>query len=355
MAIKLTPGNLYFIRDIDYLTGEIGKYVKIGIVTNDRKTEDRLKDHQTGNPRGIYPVAEVTNVPFVERLETQLHYEHNEKWIAGEWFLLDDKEVKAVVKRAEALKTQQLSEKPLLEEVLLKIQKKTSNGKIKKADKKVLDIEKNIIQLKGELNVLKAKIEISKYEFYTLLGANGTIDGVLRIKYSPSTLKFDEKALQVTHPALYNKFILPREDVFKHTFNFTNSANYSLGNVNPAIHAAQAALGTTTYTQAQLKGLQKRTKKIEKLHVDHLLLLKEMKWREYAIEITEYHLQKLVGTYDGIDGICTWRRYYAPQTNSFNVAAFKEKHPKLYESFVTKPSNEVFAMDVEKSRAYKPK
>jgi hypothetical protein len=37
-------------------------------------------------------VAEVTNVPFVERLETQLHYEHNEKWIAGEWFLLNDKE-----------------------------------------------------------------------------------------------------------------------------------------------------------------------------------------------------------------------------------------------------------------------
>ena len=76
MAIKLTPGNLYFIRDIDYLTKDIGKYVKIGIVTNDRATEERLKDHQTGNPRGIYPVDEVPDVPFVERLETQLHYEY---------------------------------------------------------------------------------------------------------------------------------------------------------------------------------------------------------------------------------------------------------------------------------------
>ncbi len=45
MAIKLTPGNLYFIRDIDYLTDEISKYVKIGIVTKDRTTETRLKEH----------------------------------------------------------------------------------------------------------------------------------------------------------------------------------------------------------------------------------------------------------------------------------------------------------------------
>jgi hypothetical protein len=355
MAIKLTPGNLYFIRDIDYLTGEIGKYVKIGIVTNDRKTEDRLKDHQTGNPRGIYPVAEVTNVPFVERLETQLHYEHNEKWIAGEWFLLDDKEVKAIVKRAEALKTQQLSEKPLLEEVLLKIQKKPSNGKIKKADKKALDLEKNIIQLKGELNVLKAKIEISKYEFYTLLGANGTIDGVLRIKYSPSSLKFDEKAFEAAHPSIYNKFILPREDTFKHTFNYTNSSSYSLKVVNPTVHSIFSALGKTTYTKAQLSGTQKRTKKIEQLHADHLILLKKFKEREYKLEILEYQLQKVVGAYDGIQDICAWKREFVPQSPAFNTTAFKEKHPKLYDSFVTKPSNEGFAMEVEKSRAYKPK
>ena len=94
MAIKLTPGQLYFIRDKDYITGEVGKYVKIGIVKEDGTTEKRVKEHQTGNPRGIFPVDEVTDVPFVVRLETQIHYENNEKWICGEWFLLDDKEVK---------------------------------------------------------------------------------------------------------------------------------------------------------------------------------------------------------------------------------------------------------------------
>ena len=156
MASKLTPGNLYFIRDIDYLTGEVGKYVKIGIVTNDRTTEDRIKNHQTGNPRGIYPVAEVTDVPFVERLETHLHYEYNEHWITGEWFLLNDKEVKALVARAESLKADQINEKPMIERVLLKLDKSISNGQIKKANKQSLALEQQIIQLKGE-NLISIK------------------------------------------------------------------------------------------------------------------------------------------------------------------------------------------------------
>jgi hypothetical protein len=355
MAIKLTSGNLYFIRDIDYLTGEIGTYVKIGIVTKDRKTEDRLKDHQTGNPRGIYPVAEVTDVPFVERLETQLHYEHNEKWITGEWFLLNVKEVNAVVKRAEALKAQQLTDKPLIEEVLLKIQKKVSNGIIKKASKQALELEAHILKLKGELKVLNARIDISKFELFQLLGANGSIEGVLRIKYSPSKLVFDEKAFEAAHPSLYEKFTLPRADTFKHTFNYSNSSSCSLKVVNPSIHAIHSALGKTTFTKSQLTGIQKRTKKMEELHADHLQFLKESKRIEYELEILEYHLQKMVGNYEGIEGICTWKRMYVPQVDAFNATAFKEKHPALYESFVIKPTAEGFAMDVEKYRAYKPR
>ncbi|NDB36649.1 MAG: GIY-YIG nuclease family protein, partial [Flavobacteriia bacterium] len=248
MAIKLTSGNLYFIRDIDYLTGEIGNYVKIGIVTKDRTTEERIKDHQTGNPRGIYPVAEVTDVPFVERLETQLHYDHNEHWVTGEWFLLNDKEVKSIVAQAEHLKAQQLFHKPIIERVLLTLDKALSNGKIKKANKQSLALEQQLIQLKGEINVLKAKIELSKFVFYTLLGANGSIEGVLRIKYAPGKFDFDKKAFEVAHPALYKKYTLPRADAFKHTFSYTNSSKYSLNTIDPGLHASLKALDDTTYS-----------------------------------------------------------------------------------------------------------
>ena len=355
MAIKLTPGNLYFIRDIDYLTNEIGKYVKIGIVTNERTTEERIKNHQTGNPRGIYPVAEVTDVPFVERLETHLHYENNERWITGEWFLMNDTEVKSVVARAEYLKSQQLIYKPLIERVLLKIDKAPSNGKIKKANKQSLAVEQQLIQLKGEINVLKAKIELSKFVFYTLLGANGSIEGILRIKYAPGKFDFDKKAFEVAHPALYKKYTLPRPNAFKHTFNYTHSSSYSLTTIDPALHASVKALGDTTYSATQLSGTMKRTKRMEQLHLDHLKLLKELKLKEYEQEQLEYELKALVGLYDGIDGICTWKRFYSPQSPEFNEAEFKKAHPTLHVSFLTTPPKEVFTMDIEKCRPYKPK
>ena len=115
------------------------------------------------------------------------------------------------------------------------------------------------------------------------------------------------------------------------------------------------ALGTTSFKKSQLDRGIKRTKKIEKLHANHLTLFKELRKREYELEILEYQLQKLVGSYDGIDGICNWKRYYSPQSDKFNATAFKENHPKLYESFVTKSSREGFAMDIEKSRPYNPK
>jgi len=354
MAIKLTPGNIYFIRDIDYLTGEIGKYVKIGIVTNERKTEDRLKDHQTGNPRGIYPVAEVKDVPFVERLETQLHYEYNHKWITGEWFLLDDAEVKLVVCRAEELKTQQLSDQPFIEHALLKLHKAVSNGKLKKANESAKKLETDILHLKSELNKLDARIEISKNAFYQHLGAHGSIDKILKIKHTPSTLKFNEAEFAAAHPKLFAQLTIPRDPAFKHTFNYTNISSTSLKNTDPTLHANKAAITKATYSTVQLAGIQDRTVDLERMHAEHLILLREAKLKEYALEMLEYRLQHLVGTYDGIEGICLWKRHYTDQPAAFSAAALKLKHPKLYEKFLTKPSTESFTMEVEKGRAYLP-
>ena len=52
----LTPGTLYIDRDRDVLTGEWGRYIKIGIVRNEREASRRSKEHQTGNPRRIHVV-----------------------------------------------------------------------------------------------------------------------------------------------------------------------------------------------------------------------------------------------------------------------------------------------------------
>ena len=68
--------------------------MKIGLVRDNKPTEERIAEHQTGNPRQILDY-ETLESPFVEYLETQLHY-FASRWISGEWFLLDQEGLRSV-------------------------------------------------------------------------------------------------------------------------------------------------------------------------------------------------------------------------------------------------------------------
>ena len=56
--MKLIAGEIYFIGEKDLKTGLDTKYFKIGIVREGAKgprtSEERLLEHQTGNPRRLY-------------------------------------------------------------------------------------------------------------------------------------------------------------------------------------------------------------------------------------------------------------------------------------------------------------
>jgi len=104
------PGSIYFLRERDFLTGEVSPYVKIGLVRKDKPTEKRILEHQTGNPREIYDYQTI-EATFVEDLETRLHYIFGAHWVTGEWFLLDELQLLEVIDVAQvyALEQQQLA------------------------------------------------------------------------------------------------------------------------------------------------------------------------------------------------------------------------------------------------------
>jgi len=88
--MKLTAGEIYFVRERDIKSGEVTPYVKIGIVREGAKgprtSEERLLEHQTGNPRNLF-LHEVINTPAVEEIETRLHRTYAEQAVSGEWFV----------------------------------------------------------------------------------------------------------------------------------------------------------------------------------------------------------------------------------------------------------------------------
>jgi hypothetical protein len=103
----LTPGQLYFINEQDTQTGVRSNYYKIGIVrdADDRDSENRLLEHQTGNPRKLC-IVETLSMPAVEAVETNLHYLFASKRVMGEWMCFNDDELKQAITKAKELAAQ---------------------------------------------------------------------------------------------------------------------------------------------------------------------------------------------------------------------------------------------------------
>jgi hypothetical protein len=354
MSISLISGNLYFIRDIDYLSREISKYVKIGIVTKQRTTEKRMKEHQTGNPRGIYEVAEIKDIPFVERLETHIHYEFNSRWITGEWFLFNDEELLPVIERAKQLKEEQLRDEQLVINALVTLSNNLSNGELLPYNDEANEIARNIINLQAELNILKAKISISKNQFYHYLGNNGIIEGVMRIKYTPESYKFNEDSFKLAHPEIYERCVVSVQPKIVSKFNVININKVTLSKLNLELYNQKKDLPKQTYSSQHINNTISRTVEIEKLHEEHMALLKEAKIKEFELEILTYKLQNKVGLYGGIEGVCKWKRELKHSEPAFDSALLKAFNPELYEEFCTKKSSVNFAMEIFPYRPYQP-
>ena len=102
MVSKNDPGEIYFIHTIDQASGDSHGYYKIGIVRNERDSEQRIKEHQTGNPHRIVPYRILTTkAPML--IEGMLHAKYSEHQVSTEWFKFEDQMIDEVIAEAERL------------------------------------------------------------------------------------------------------------------------------------------------------------------------------------------------------------------------------------------------------------
>ena len=115
MAYK--PGEIYFVRE--KLRGESkpSPFIKIGLVALDRTSDERLKQHQTGNPRRLYN-EHVVKTDAVHRVEAVLHKLFAVDRVSGEWFdFSNEVTYKEAVDKAKSLADEMRVLVPLFEEV----------------------------------------------------------------------------------------------------------------------------------------------------------------------------------------------------------------------------------------------
>ncbi len=346
--IKLTPGQLYFLRERDFLTGEISRYVKIGLVRDAKETAKRIAEHQTGNPRKIYDYRSLSS-PFVEHVETLMHYWFAPKWITGEWFNMNEDEIDAAIAIAEEIIQEQQESKVTLERSY-ELGLMESTGETIEASEDAQKVWEELTQVKVEMDVLAARKKIIDHELRKASGNAGGIAGVLSVSFIEGGIRFDDKLLLEDHPELHEEYCT--KETSSVTGPFTVKGKKTLKKENPELNNEAKSLEKIDLDVSDIdfeKSVEP-TEQIKALHADYINIQRETYIKDWHYARLEAQLKMLTGDSDGIDGLCGWKRELKHKA-SFDKKRFEEDHPELVEKYSRK-SPDSFAVKVFSWRNY---
>ena len=205
--MKITPGELYFVGEEDLNDGTLTPLVKIGIVrqNQDRTSEERVGEHQTGNPRRLR-VLRVFPSPVVERVETLLLTEFAPRRIGGEWFYLPGAELDAAIEIAKTRVDEATANAPALM-AAHELERTESNGQVLTPGTEATEMHHRLLSVREQLAVTK-KAE-KQLEEALLETQHAIPDGpryVTEQVRAPSSY-FDKAAFEATHPRIAARFI----------------------------------------------------------------------------------------------------------------------------------------------------
>lgn len=328
--MNLTPGKLYFINEHDVQTGQRSNYYKIGIVreADGRDSENRLLEHQTGNPRKLWIVEEL-NTPAVEAVETNLHYLFARNRVMGEWMQFTEPELLTAIAKAK-----ELSKEVKVNEIDFNRAKElkniVSNGILLEATE---EAENWKVQIQDLNVVIKACDEVlDEYDNYLYAAIEKGIDvsGRASVQKRSGAVRFDEKLFKDKYPDLYVKFSSITNPI-KGPFRLKLSKDWipDHGIIDEeqreCINSMKNLLANADHTMD--------TGFI--LHEKHLGVLGVKKYAEWKTEIASTKLRVLTGEADGIEEICTWKRE-KKEVITLNTKAIQTQHEDEYNACLLK-------------------
>jgi hypothetical protein len=127
--------------------------------------------------------------------------------------------------------------------------------------------------------------------------------GVAKVQQRTAPKKFDEKLFKSKYPDLYKKYASEKIDI-KGQFRITTPKDWA-PDVS-ALGSEQVEL-ITDFTE-MLDSADDSLETGFALHEKHLAVLEVLQYAEWREEIADIKLRVLTGEYDGIEGICSWKR-----------------------------------------------
>lgn len=335
--MRTKPGSIYFLKERDYLTGAISPYVKIGLVRDDKPTEKRISEHQTGNPREILDYATLP-MRFVEDAETRLHYLFGEQWIAGEWFSLSNDQLQEALDICSRINEEQIKiADSYLHSIELKDQISTKDTLSPSAEE--IQLHEEAIQLKNQLKVIDGKLGLCKNRIMSHLGNGIRIDGILDTIIKDGTSSWSEKNFKQDHPSIYESYL--ENDNSKVSGSFILSGQTSLRKLDDGLDAQIKAskVESLNFEEIDSELTVERTNKLAVLHLEYIQLNKEKYQLDWEYRQKEYQIQSRMGIYAEFEGIAKWKRELK-DSFKLNKEALFAAHPEFIEQYqISKPKS----------------
>ena len=341
----LKAGELYFLGELDHRTQQPTPYVKIGIVRESdvRDTAQRLKEHQTGNPRQIVEVA-VLGTPNVERVETTMHGLYAPYGVGGEWFERSGAELAATIRHAEELvATMRTAEVSLHEaERLARVE---SSGELLDPDSTVVDLHRRLLELRAVDGAISAASDAVRTALWTAHGRGLPVDRWVSVQSKAVADAFDKDAFAHAHPDVHERFLTEKQRMSQR-FNPTKdkSLEVSVERLAPNVIGLSQAIAEVATTATE------QVDQAAVLHRHYLNLLVEKAAVELEMEMLAAAVKTACGVAPGISGVCTWKRELKTELK-LDESALKRELPELYARYlVARPPTT--AVVVSRHRGY---
>ena len=322
--MKITPGELYFVGEEDLIDGTLTPLVKIGLVREkeDRTSEERVREHQTGNPRRLR-VLRVFASPVVDRVETLLQAEFAPRRIGGEWFHLPGAELDAAIQVAETRVNEATANAPALI-AAHELERTESNGQALTPGTEIIEMHHRLLSVREQLAVTK-KAE-DQLEEALIETQHATPDGpryVTEQPRSPSSY-FDKAAFESTHPRIAGRYISEKTRLTQR-FTVTPIKDHV-----PDLTADNPELGSHL-SDVETAIAEGRGASVLHGHFLELLTLRSpLDWEK---ELLEAQLKASCQDHEKIAGICKWARTLVTKP-ALNVDKLKADRPDLYSRFI---------------------
>lgn len=336
------PGEIYFVRETEK-DSELGRtpFVKVGLVKekDGRDSFGRLTEHQTGNPRTLFINKEdIVKTDAVTRIEALLHRIYANKRINGEWFkLVTEEEIQEVIAKAKELSEEIKPYIPMFDEAAV-LDLVTSNGTLRQPTEREVEMGKSLSIAKLKLKLCKEQKSEISHLLTVVYREGGNVSGAASTQLKHFDDVFDEEKFKLENRDLWEEY-QGDESKWTHTFlpkdksikfeDLDEDFKSEITFIKETLEAAKTTRDLSSINEMSLK-----LANLEGIS----------KWDE---DILTTELKIATGEFDGIEGVCTWKRLMKV-SRKLNTGLLAAEQNETYKKYLVTPDPKEYVIPKRK-------